>query len=73
MTHVGLPPLIKIMGIEHREDTVGGGWRELAVANTHTHTQCYSCYAGLMEPRARIRHSHDSCRRGPPTNQVNEL
>ena len=35
-------PLIKLMGIEHREDTVGGGEREHAVANTHTHTQCYS-------------------------------
>ena len=35
-------PLIKLMGIEHREDTVGGGGREHAVANTHTHTQCYS-------------------------------
>ena len=43
MTHVGVPPLIKIMGIEHREDTVEGGGREHAVANnTHTHTQCYS-------------------------------
>ena len=40
--HVGVPPLIKLMGIEHREDTVGGGGREHAVANTHTHTQCYS-------------------------------
>ena len=38
MTHVGVPPLIKIMGIEHREDTVEGGGREHAVANTHTHT-----------------------------------
>ena len=42
MTHVGVPPLIKLMGIEHREDTVGGGGREHAVANTHTHTQRYS-------------------------------
>ena len=39
MTHVSVPPLIKLMGIEHREDTVGGGGREHAVANTHTHTQ----------------------------------
>ena len=38
MTHVGVPALIKLMGIEHREDTVGGGGREHAVANTHTHT-----------------------------------
>ena len=48
MTHVGVPQLIKLMGIEHREDAVGGGGREHAVANrhththTHTHTQCYS-------------------------------
>ena len=37
MTHVGVaPPLIKLMGNEHQEDTVGGGgsrqWQ------THTHT-----------------------------------
>ena len=38
LTHVDVPPLIKLMGIEHREDTVGGGGREHAVANTHTHT-----------------------------------
>ena len=37
LTHVGMPPLIKLMGID-REDTVGGGGREHAVANTHTHT-----------------------------------
>ena len=42
LTHVGVPSPIKIMGIEHREDTVGGGGREHAVANTHTHTQRYS-------------------------------
>ena len=39
LTHVGVPQLIKLMGIEHREDTVGGGGREHAVAKkTHTHT-----------------------------------
>ena len=42
MTHVGVPPLIKLKGIEHREDTVGGGGRVHAVANTHTNTQCNS-------------------------------
>ena len=42
LTHVGVPPLIKLMVIEHQEDTVGGGGREHAVANTHTHTQRYS-------------------------------
>ena len=42
MTHVGVPPLIKLMGIEHREDTVGGGGREHAVANTHTHTHTHT-------------------------------
>ena len=73
MTHISVPPLIKLMGIVNREDTVGGGGREHAVANTHTHThtQCYSCYTGWMEPRARIRHSLDTCR--PPTNQINVL
>ena len=38
LTYVGVPPLIKLMGIVHREDAVGGGGREHAVANTHTHT-----------------------------------
>ena len=38
MTYVGVPPPIKLMGIEHREDPVEGGGREHAVANTHTHT-----------------------------------
>ena len=66
LTHVGMPPLIKLMGIEHREDTVGVGGREHAVANTPTPKQCYSCYTGWMEPRARIRHNLDTCRRGPP-------
>ena len=49
MTQVGVPPLIKLMGIEHWEDTVGGGGREHAVANTrrsggntHTHTHTHS-------------------------------
>ena len=38
------PPLIKLMGYEHREDE--WGWREHAMSNTHTHThthtQCHS-------------------------------
>ena len=73
MTHVGVPPLIKLMGIEHREDTVGGGGREHAVAKyTHTHTVLL-LISGWMKPRARIRHNLDTCRRGPPTNQINEL
>ena len=38
MTHVGVPPPIKLMGIEYREDTVRGRGREHAVANIHTHT-----------------------------------
>ena len=37
MTHVGVPPLIKLMGIEHREDT--GGSMQL---QTHTHTHSVS-------------------------------
>ena len=44
LTHVGVPPLMKLMGIEHREDTVGGGGREHAVANTHTHTVLLMIY-----------------------------
>ena len=44
LTHVGMPPLIKLMGIVHREDTVGGGGREHAVANTHTHTALLVIY-----------------------------
>ena len=30
------PPLINLMGYEHREDAVGGA--EQAIANTHTHS-----------------------------------
>ena len=44
MTHVGVaPPLIKPMGYEHREDTVGGGGAgngKHTQTHTHTHTQC---------------------------------
>ena len=40
-----MPPLIKLMGNEHREDTVGGGGREHAVANTHTHTVLLVIYS----------------------------
>ena len=32
------PPLIKLMGYEHREDAVGRGWGEHAMSNTHTQT-----------------------------------
>ena len=40
LTHESVaPPLIKLMGYEHREDAEGGGgsthWQR------HTHTQCY--------------------------------
>ena len=31
------PPLIKLVGYEHREDAVGGAGN---VKHTHTHTQC---------------------------------
>ena len=36
-------PTNQINGIEHREDTVGGGGREqCSCKHPHTHTQCYS-------------------------------
>ena len=36
LTHVGVaPPIIKLMGYEHRGDAVEG-WGERAMANTHT-------------------------------------
>ena len=58
-------PLIKLMGYEQREDAVGvGGSRQ--GKHTHTHTQCPSSYTVWMEPRARIGHNLDTCRRGPP-------
>ena len=42
MTHVSVaPPLIKLMGYEHREEAVGGeGSRQWQIhTHTHTHTQ----------------------------------
>ena len=35
LTHAGWPPLIKLMGYEHREDAVGGAGN---VKHTHTYT-----------------------------------
>ena len=49
LTHVGVPPLIKLMGIEHLEDTIGGGGREHAVANTHTHTHTHSVTRDILD------------------------
>ena len=40
MTHVGVaPPLIKLMGDEHREDTEGGEADNCKYTHTHTYTQ----------------------------------
>ena len=40
LTHVSMAhPLIKFMGYEHREHTVGGGGAGKG-KHTHTHTQC---------------------------------
>ena len=40
-THASVaPPLIKLMGYEHREDAMGGG--EQAMSNTHTHTHTHT-------------------------------
>ena len=42
MTHVGVaPPIIKLMGYEHREDAVGVG--EQAKAKTHVNTHTHIC------------------------------
>ena len=37
------PPLIKLIGCEHREDAVGveGAWN-VKHTHTHAHTQCHS-------------------------------
>ena len=42
------PPLIKLMGYEHREDAMGGGGSKQCQIHTHTHTECHT---GWMEPR----------------------
>ena len=40
MTHVSVaPPLIKLMGYEHREEAVGGEGSRQWQIHTHTHTQ----------------------------------
>ena len=40
-THASVaPPLIKLMGYEHREDAMEG--REQAMSNTHTHTHTHT-------------------------------
>ena len=36
------PPLIKLIGYEHREDAVGGGGSRQWQIHTHTHTQSVS-------------------------------
>ena len=73
LTYVGVPPLIKIMGIEHREDTVGGEGREHAVANTHTHT--HSVTRDILDGWSLGRGSDTILTHvgEAPTNQINEL
>ena len=40
LTHVSVvPPLIKLMGYEHREDAMEGGGSKQCQIHTHTHTQ----------------------------------
>ena len=39
LTHAGWPPLIKLIGYEHREDAVGGAGY---VKHTHSHTHTVS-------------------------------
>ena len=75
LTHVGMPPLIKIMGIEHREDTVGGGGREHAVANTHTNTHTHSVARDILDGWSLGRGSDTILTHvgEAPTNQINEL
>ena len=49
LTHASVaPPLIKLMGYEHREDAMGGGGSKQCQIHTHTHTECHT---GWMEPR----------------------
>ena len=73
LTHVGVPSLIKIMGIEHREDTVGGGGREHAGANTQTHT--HSVTRDILDGWSLGRGSDTILTHvgEAPTNQINEL
>ena len=47
LTHVGVPPLTKLLGYEHREDALGGGGagngkHTQTHTNTHTHTQTHT-------------------------------
>ena len=60
------PPLMKILGYEHRKDAVGCGGSRQWQTHTRTHPQFSSCYTGWMEPRARIGRNLDTCKRGPP-------
>ena len=58
-------PLMKLVGYEHREDTVG----VQSMANTHTHTLTESLVIHRwMEPRAMIGSNLDTCNHFPPTN-----
>ena len=38
LTRVGVPPVIKLMGFELREDAVGGGGSRKCHTHIHTHT-----------------------------------
>ena len=44
LTHVSVvPPIIKLMGYEHREDAMEGGEaNNVKYTHTHTHTHTYS-------------------------------
>ena len=69
MTQVGVSPLIKLMGIEHWEDTVGGGGRACSCKHTHTHTVSLVIHR-MDGASARIGYKIDTRRRAP-TNQIN--
>ena len=66
MTHVGMaPPLIKLMGYEHREYAVGGG--ESRQWQTHTHPVS-PVIPKVDKARSMIGRNLDTSKRGHPTN-----
>ena len=62
------PPLIKLIGYEHREDSGGGGESRQWQTHRHKHSVPRDIYTRWMETRARIGRNLDTCKRGPPTN-----
>ena len=53
LTHVSVvPPLIKLMGYEHREDAMEGGGSKQCQIHTHTHTKSVPQDGWRLEQRS---------------------